>query len=241
MQLCSFCQKPATYRQAPGRTEDRLCKELPFCTLLKGFASLHPQRGRPRWLAKNKPEQWKLKSNEITSESFVLLKYFQYCCSDDGWLFLFPTSYSTSPYLGFTTLLLINIHGMARKEMQQVHNPLKYQDTSYISRFFVGFFGDWTLQSVILEQSWVSSSAGGSLLSTGALHHPKHSKGQAACPLSWWLHVVTEIYALMQFSPQLPQHFLPILALSQLDRVAFSIFFMKVQNCRLFSVPVRSL
>lgn len=86
------------------------CAKLPFsfCVLLEGFASLHPQRGRPRWPAKNKPEQWKLKPKEITSESFVLLKYLQYCCSDDGQLFPFPISYSTSPYLGFTTLLLIN-------------------------------------------------------------------------------------------------------------------------------------
>lgn len=117
------------------------CAKLPFsfCVLLEGFASLHPQRGRPRWPAKNKPEQWKLKPNEITSESFVLLKYLQYCCSDDGQLFPFPISYSTSPYLGFTTLLLINVHGMARKEMKQVYNPLKCQDTFYISRFSVGF------------------------------------------------------------------------------------------------------
>lgn len=114
----------------------------------------------------------------------MLLKYLQYCCSDDGWLFPFPTSYSTSSYLGFTTLVLINVHGMARKEMQQVHNPLKSQDTFYISRFSVDFFGDWTLQSVVLEESWVSCSAGESLLlSTGALHCCKHSKGQAARPL----------------------------------------------------------
>lgn len=213
MPPCS-CQKPAAHRQAPGRTEDGLCKELPFfCALLEGFASLRPQRGRPRWLAKNKPEQWKLKSNEITSESFVLLKYLRYCCSDDGWLFPFPTSYSTSPSLGFTTLLLINVHGMARKETQQVRNSLKCQDTFYIARFSVDFFGDWTSQSIILEQRWVRSSAGGSLLSTGALHHRRHSKGRAACPLSfWWLHVAMEMYVLVQFSPPpFPSIFSPYL------------------------------
>lgn len=219
------------------------CAKLPFsfCVLLEGFASLHPQRGRPRWPAKNKPEQWKLKPKEITSESFVLLKYLQYCCSDDGQLFPFPISYSTSPYLGFTTLLLINVHGMARKEMKQVYNPLKCQDTFYISRFSVGFFGDWTLQSVILEQSWVRSSAGGSLLSTGTLHHHEHSKGQAACPLSfWWLYGNVRPLAVLPPRP-LPQHFLPIPASFQLDGAAFSIFFVQVHNCRLFSVPVRSL
>lgn len=127
-----------------------MCKELPFfCALLEGFASLRPQRGRPRWLAKNKPEQWKLKSNEITSESFMLLKYLQYCCSGDAWLFPFPASYSASPYLGFTTLFLISLHGMARREMQQVHNPPKCQDTFYISRFSIGYFGDWTLQCIM--------------------------------------------------------------------------------------------
>ena len=116
MQPGSFCQKPAAHRQAPGRTEDGLCKELPFfCALLEGFASLRPQRGRPRWLAKNKPEQWKLESNEITSESFVLLKYLQYCCFDDGWLFPFPTSYSTSCYLGFTTPVLMEVGWQERR------------------------------------------------------------------------------------------------------------------------------
>lgn len=144
MQPCSFCQKPATHRQTPDRTENGLCKELAFCccTLLQGFASLRPQRGRPRWLAKNKPEQWKLKSNEITSESCVLLKYLQCCSSEDGWLFPFPTAESTSSYLDFTTLFLKNGQGIARQEMQQVHDPLQRQDTFSISRFPAGFFGD---------------------------------------------------------------------------------------------------
>lgn len=84
------CQKPAAHR-----AEGRSCRELHFfCTLREASASPHPQRGRPRWPAKNTSVRWKPESNEITSESFVLPKYLQCCCSADGWLFPFPTSYS---------------------------------------------------------------------------------------------------------------------------------------------------
>lgn len=103
---------------------------------------------------------------------------------------------------------------MARKETQQVHNPLKCQDTLYISRFSVGFFGDWTLQSIILEQSWVRSSAGGSWLSAGGHRTTADTaKGKAARPLSfWWLHVAMEMYVLVQLSPpSFPSIFSPYL------------------------------
>lgn len=77
------------------RAEGRSCRELHFfCTLREASGSPHPQRGRPRWPAKNTSVRWKPESNEITSESFVLPKYLQCCCSADGWLFPFPTSYS---------------------------------------------------------------------------------------------------------------------------------------------------
>lgn len=82
MQPCSLSE--ATY--LPVRTEERLCTELPFCVLLEEFGFLFPQRRRQRWLAKNKPEQWKLQSNEIRNERFVLLKHLQYFSSDESWL-----------------------------------------------------------------------------------------------------------------------------------------------------------
>lgn len=214
-------------QMSPSRTENGVYKELPFfCTLRESFCFSTPTWGRPRWPAKNKSDQWKLKSNEITSESFVLLKYFQYCCSDDGWLFPFPI-YFPSPSLGFITLG--NVHGMARKkEMQQVHSPLQCQDNFYLSRFSVGFFVTGLCKAS-------SSNRSGSvllqffLLSTGA-QHPQTQQGTSSLPSAPLVAACSSENVTYSWNSSPPsQFFLIICPLFQPDGAAFPFtFFMSI-------------
>lgn len=213
---------------SPSRTENGVYKELPFfCTLRESFCFSTPTWGRPRWPAKNKSDQWKLKSNEITSESFVLLKYFQYCCSDDGWLFPFPI-YFPSPSLGFITLG--NVHGMARKkEMQQVHSPLQCQDNFYLSRFSVGFFMTGLCKASSLNRSG-SVLLQFFLLSTGA-QHPQTQQGTSSLLSAPLVAACSSEYVVYSWnSSPPPQFFLIICPLFQPDGDAFPFTFSWVSN-----------